>query len=625
MRRDHTGATGLLVGAWACVCTVGIAGSSEAQEPEDMSGAPAHRVETRADGGAIIGSVSSDGRLFVFADWAGSVPGDVSVQDLETGAYRRLTHYGGYNVLNPVISPDSRQIAFALRNAKRVYDLHLMDVDGTDDHVLHADEQVHIFPADWSPDGSQILVALTRRDGTNQIAVIDVTDGSLGVVRSLDSRLPGRLRFSPDGRFVAYDLPTRPDATARDIFLLRLSTGQEVPLVEGPPHEIVVGWGLDGRRLLFGRRREGTMDVWALPLADGNPAGAPTVVREDVGQVGPLGFTKEGAFFYVRGRGTRHVHVLEIDPATRRLIRPPEQVATESDHPTFGPAWSPDGESLAYFSTRGPYDAGPDVRAIVIRSRGTGEERVLAPKLDFPEDHPHELRWSPDGRSLLMVADDSRGRWSFCVVSLETGEATVLVPGRPGELLTSPAWSPDGKVLFYVHHRPSVQLSRIIARELVSGRVTELYRAPLSELPFRSGRDEAMVLSADGQQIAFALAASPPQSSALMLLPAGGGEPRELLRGQDLHVQGWTPDGRVLFTGRPDATEQGWLWSVSPIAGAAPEALLGPFNLQGYPRPSPFGTSVHPNGREIAFTTGPIVRGEVWVIPNLRPLTRSGR
>ena len=624
MRCDHKRLMKLLVGAWSLVLSVGVTGLPEEQQATGGAGTVARRVQTRADGGAIVASVSPDGRLFVFADWTGSVPGDISVQDLDSGDYRRLTNLGGYNAGSSSISPDSRHVAYAWRNADRVYDLHLIGVDGSNPRVLHADKQFHIFPADWSADGAHILAELSRKDRSNQIALIAVTDGSVRILKSLDSRSPGGLTFSPDSRFVAYDLPTRSNAAARDIFLLRMDTLHEVPLVEGPTNDVVLGWALDGRRVLFGRHREGTMDAWALPVAEGRLAGAPTVVMRDLGQIAPLRFTKEGAFLYVRQKGTRHVHLLELDTATGLLAGPLRRVGDQSDNPTFGPAWSPDGEELAYFSTPGAYDTGPGARTIIIRSSKTSDERVLSPKLDYPEGHPHQLRWSRDGRSLLTVSNDPQGLWSFYVVSVQTGEATILVRGRPGEILTAPAWSPDGRVLFYVHHDLAAQLSRIVAREIASGRVKDLYRAPLSVLPLRSGRDETMVLSPDGQHVAFSVAAQPPQSAVLMLLPASGGAPRELLRGQDIQVQGWTPDGRVLFTGRPNGSADGWLWSVA-TDGAALRLMLGPSNMQEYPRPGQFGISVHPNGREIAFTAGVIAQDEVWVIEKFPPVMSSGR
>lgn len=79
MRCDPKRPMKLLVGAWSLVLSVGVTGLPEEQQARGGSGTVARRVQTRADGGAIVASVSPDGRLFVFADWTGSVPGDISV------------------------------------------------------------------------------------------------------------------------------------------------------------------------------------------------------------------------------------------------------------------------------------------------------------------------------------------------------------------------------------------------------------------------------------------------------------------------------------------------------------------------------------------------------------------
>jgi Tol biopolymer transport system component len=575
----------------------------------------ARRVRTPADGGAIVASVSPDGQLFAFAHWTGTVPGDMAVQDLSTGEYQRLTDLGGYNALNSAISPDSRFVAYSWRNANRIYDLHIVGVDGSEPRVLHASSQYSVFPTDWSAGGTHVLVGLASTSG-NRIGVINVSDGSLRALRSLDTRQPLGLKFSRDSRFVAYDLPKTSDVSERDIFLLNVNTLETVSLTEGPESDVLLGWEPDGSRILFARDRNGTMDVWALPVSNGVAVGEPAEVIRDLGQIMPLGITDAGDLYYVRQKGARRIHLATLNPDTGLPEGPAIPVDDRSDSPTFGPSWSRDGAYLAYFTTRDGNDAGRNSRTIVVRSRESGDERVLSPELDYPIDHTDELRWSPDGTSLLNIANGAEGVRSLYTVDVETGAATILVRTQPGELLSSPAWSPDGRALFYVHHDTATQTSRIVRRELTSGRTDDLYSTSLSLLPFRSGQNETMALSPDGQHIAFSLAATSPDSSPLLLLPATGGEPRELLRGQYVEVETWTPDGRVLFTGRPDLSSEPGLWSVG-TDDAAPRLILGLSNPQGYPRLSPFGVSVRPDGREIAFTTGPIVQAEVWMVDGL--------
>jgi len=122
-----------------------------------------------------------------------------------------------------------------------------------------------------------------------------------------------------------------------------------------------------------------------------------------------------------------------------------------------------------------------------------------------------------------------------------------------------------------------------------------------------------LALSRDGRQLAFEYSES--GSKIIKVVPAAGGEARELLRGDgSLMPPGfgtiaWAPDGRsVLFARRTGPgglkTE---LWSIS-VQGGEPRKLdLTAENMRDL--------SVHPDGRHIAFTAGQD-RSEVWVMEN---------
>src|ERR1017187_6362615 len=80
----------------------------------------------------------------------------------------------------------------------------------------------------------------------------------------------------------------------------------------------------------------------------------------------------------------------KVDPQTGKLTSPSKRITNRLFN--GGAAWSPDGESIAYYSWQN------DERHIVIRSAKTGEERDFLPKLT---PLSHQPVWFPDGRSLL--------------------------------------------------------------------------------------------------------------------------------------------------------------------------------------------------------------------------------
>src|SRR6185437_5386638 len=107
-----------------------------------------------------------------------------------------------------------------------------------------------------------------RTDRTAQIGLISVRDGSLRVLKSVDWRGAKRLLFSPDGKYLGYDLPESDGSQQRDIFVMAIDGSREIPAVIHRGQDTMMGWSPDGKRLLFASDRTGSMDLWSLPFAE---------------------------------------------------------------------------------------------------------------------------------------------------------------------------------------------------------------------------------------------------------------------------------------------------------------------------------------------------------------------
>jgi dipeptidyl aminopeptidase/acylaminoacyl peptidase len=194
----------------------------------------------------------------------------------------------------------------------------------------------------------------------------------------------------------------------------------------------------------------------------------------------------------------------------------------------------------------------------------------------------------------------------MCQIDALTGDVTAIVQNAGGG-----DWSPDGKDIFYGRTNPN-NLSQIMVREKESGAEKELYLAS----------DNARLIlfcSPDGNWLVFINW----EKGVLRVIPAAGGEPRELYRLDEGEVFGrsiaWTPDGKyILFVIRPlgNAVRQPEqnkcsLWRI-PVEGGEPEKLgLEMNNIEHL--------SVHPDGQHIAFFTITDKLAEVWVMENFLP------
>jgi Tol biopolymer transport system component len=558
--------------------------------------------------GTFQGSASPDGRHIAFVDWKA---GKIAVRDLSTGQTRSVTQTGGYAPewgMFPVVSPDGKQVAYQWFPAEYFSsDVRVAGLDGSEPHVLlHADDEARwMQPVDWSPDGRQILVLGTMEPG--QIALVSVADGGLRTLKTLDGRSPERVSFSPDGRHVAYDLPSPTGSRARDIFLLAADGSGEVPLVEHPANDSLLGWAPDGRTVLFTSDRTGKEGLWTVAVADGKPLGAPELLKPDLGPVHPLGFSRDGSFYYGVRTGIRDAYTAELDLATGKVISPPTPVAARFVGANMAPEWSLEGDSLAWVSNRGQGPNRLEADTLCIRSNATGEVREVSPKVSFL----YRLRWYPGGRFLLVQAQ--RPEVGYYRVDTLSGEHTTVRLRLPKESsFKQPALSPDGKTLYFVHADPDAKDEAIRARDLETGQERVVCQ-PRSSWPM------GLAVSPDGRHLAFH--EGDEGGYYLTVAPVATGQARRVFRSpQRIQTLAWTPDGRRLLFGmdrlaggaaEPATTE---LWLV-PVEGGQPRKLdLAMDSLADL--------RMHPDGRHIAFVAG-THKGEVWVMENFLPRTKA--
>lgn len=558
----------------------------------------------------MSGSVSPDGRYLSYVDWT---TGDLALRDLVTGKMRHLTNTNdsGGNAFFSTISPDGKQVAYEWYK-DGAGDLRLVGLDGSAPRILEGGA----IPTDWSPDGKYVL-GVVLRIGTQfptQIALTSVADGSVRVLKKFEWSYPGKVKFSPDGRYIAYDYPPRQDSDNRDIFLLAADGSREIPLVENPAEDELLGWTPDGNNILFASDRSGSMSAWILPVADGKPQGPPELVKQDIGQAQPIGFTRTGSYYYGIEIGTSDIYTAEFDPAAGRIVTQPQKATQRFVGSNSSPAWSPDGQFLAYSSSRGQGLFEHDV--ISIRSVKTGEERDLSPNL---LELWGTIRWSPDSRSILVQGKDKKIQHGLFLVDAQTGEVRSTLRSDPHSEISHPAWFPDGKRLLYTDiHSESGTSETVVIRDLETDRKTELFR------PTRGVNIDDIALSPDGQQVALTLLEKATRSSVLKVLPVSGGEATELVRAKEPETivgdsLNWSSDSRYIVFGKRQSTSEEPKTQLLTISsrGGEPHPL-------GLAMDSVHSLSFDPSGHHVAFAAG---RGksEVWVMENFLPTPKAAQ
>ncbi len=539
----------------------------------------------------ITGSVSPDGKYISYTDLTS---GDLAVRELATGQRRRLTTNPVSSAWtdSSVFSPDGKQIAFAWSVWET--ELRIIGLDGTNLRTLA--QSRYIQPLGWTPDGRHILAIDSNSAETYRIVLVAAADGAIRPLKTLGAQTPlSWMGFSPDGRNIAYDLPQREGSNDRDIFLLAADGTREIRLIEHPSNDFVLGWMPDSKHLLFASNRTGSIGVWIIQVADGQAQGKPELLKQDIGWIRSLGITNNGSFFY--GNMTQMTHAVNLaglDPKTFAVVSAPEPLDAALSVDCSSPDWSPNGKFLAYRASQLSGSASAARVSISIRSVETGEDRDLSPSMKSF----YLIKWSPEGRSLLLVGANDKNQFGLHIADVQTGQITATVPdGYWG------SWSPNGKEIFYAKNDASTKSRPLVVRNIESGEDKVLIQGFVGL---------CVAVSPEGGQLAFStLSGENSELTTLNILSLKEGKTREIFKlknPEDFGAIAWSRDGkRLIFVRRNFKKNKHEVWQI-PLDGGEPRAL-GLFTT------ATSTISVHPDGKRIAFGVGQ-PRAEIWVKEN---------
>jgi Tol biopolymer transport system component len=421
------------------------------------------------------------------------------------------------------------------------------------------------------------------------------------------------MRFSPDGRLIAYQQGKASDYADLDIYVVPTAGGQPTAILSDSFIDELAGWAPDGTGLVSISDREGAPGFWLVRVSDGKPAGKPRLLKAYVGPPGMITtLTRNGSLFYGTSGGRQDVWVATVDLISGRLLEGPTRIGRGTAQSS--PAWSPDGKYLAYLSVMG-MTSSPNTNFIStadtlsLLALETGQTRHFA--VPIAMSLIYSIHWSSDGRSIVVAGvkrDVSQGgtpaSWpGLYRIDAQTGEASPIGTYHGGG---SAALSQDGKTLFYATGGPTGW--GVFARDVKTGDEHVI----LKEDRRGSG---SVAVSPDGKWLAVD---SFPYANygeyVLRILPADGGEARELYRAQmdfPFYSVAWSADSRhVLFAiAGPDRKRAYWYM---PLAGGSPVRI-------DLAMPGMRLLSLHPDGRRIAFATRERRSDELWVLENFLP------
>ncbi len=562
-RRGWAAIAGVVVGLVAAL----VAGAVWLRRPDSLRGNPLANARfsrlTDFAGDERHAAISPDGKFAIFvADRDG--PFDIWLSQVGTGEFVNLTKGQVPDLAHELVrtmgfSGDGAQIWLHIPNAQHETDLGLMPTIGGPPRRF-LENTVH---AAWSPDGTKLVYhEMTPGDP------MFVADRNGGNPRRIFVDKPGMhdhfLTWSPDGRWIYF---VRGLVNPSEMDLWRIpSTGGEPERLTSYNRWMADPALVDDRTLLYVAVAEDGSGPWLYWMD----------VEERLPHRASLGveyYTSIAA----GGVGTRRLVATVTNPSGGLWTAPLSQgVAEESSvqrvplptmraaSPRFGPdffvylATREGADRLWKFQTgvaRELWNAGEGGRngipalsadgrqiCLTVRRKGRGVlyrmtadgtgARPLAEGLDVRGS----VSWSPDGKWVVVAADEGQGSRVF-KVPVEGGAPVRLTE----ELSSSPLWSPDGKWIVY----SGPQVGQLLP---LRGVTPEKAPVPLPSLHVTAGGERYRFLP-DGKGLVVML--GPFRQANFWLLDPATGSRRQLTNLKPGYVArsfDISPDGRqILF------------------------------------------------------------------------------
>jgi dipeptidyl aminopeptidase/acylaminoacyl peptidase len=240
---------------------------------------------------------------------------------------------------------------------------------------------------------------------------------------------------------------------------------------------------------------------------------------------------------------------------------------TQGDKSCTSPAFSPDGQYLAFLSSRG-YEKDAKTQVWILRVMGGEAEKITNAKTGVVS-----FKWSPGGTHIAYIMKDPDTEeeekakkekrdvilvnqqfkynhlYTISVARDEEGkrEVTRLTSGTLQIGVFD--WSPDGKTIVFTHQPDPRINNRFVSSDIAS---VPSDSGAITALVTWSGTDNNPKYSPDGQWIAFTShggSVEPVGLSDVFVIPTSGGTPKKLAHTPDRNANliTWSSDSKQVF------------------------------------------------------------------------------
>lgn len=298
-----------------------------------------------------------------------------------------------------------------------------------------------------SPDGNWIAYTITetdlKEDKTETRVWMVPAAGGEAIPMTARGYSADTPRWSPDGKYLSFLASRGKDKDGEDekpqVWTLNRLGGEAQQITFVKQGVSGYEWSPDGKRLL-------------LSIRDPRPEEL-TEDKEDDKKAKPnvidrLQFKRDYVGYLDRFR--THLYVLTIGDEKAEPVQ-----ITSGDFDDSEPAWSPDGKSVAFVSNRTENpDGNPNTDIWIVPADNTDKGKTMLKVTNNPREDSSPA-WSPDGQSLayITVTAPLKVMWyatnHLAVVSAKGGAPNVLTSALDRNAI-KPRFAADGKSVWFM-------------------------------------------------------------------------------------------------------------------------------------------------------------------------------